>query len=82
MCSCLQRKVLILEFLSKVLLNMSMLICGASSALNGSMTTMSINPSLIDACGAMYALLPYCEAFAHEMRNALSLVVPCSSRIS
>ena len=62
-----------------VLEKRSMLICGASNMSKGSIMMMSSSPSAIEAWGAMYALLPYCDALAHEMRNAFLVFVPVSS---
>ena len=47
-----------------------------SSGVMGSTTVTSISPSWMSAFGAMYALLPYCDALPHATINARSDSTP------
>ena len=55
---------------------------GTSSTVNGSNIVTSINPSVNEACGAIYALFPYWEALPQAIRKALYFTVPSSFSIS
>ena len=66
-----QRKVLMRLFWSIVLLNSWKDREGTSSTVKGSRMVTSSNPSVSIACGAMYALFPYCEALPQAIRKAL-----------
>lgn len=73
-----QRKVLMRLFWSIVLLNSWKDREGTSSTVKGSRMVTSSNPSVSMACGAMYALFPYCEALPQAIRKALYFKVPSS----